>query len=272
MLKSEADRLKRVVVCTPREEYFKVGDLAAHNIRDIADRQTALDQHKRLKGLLRLFGSDVIDVPELVDHPNSVFTRDTALCTPEGFIELFPGIETRQAEGGWMASHLHRLGEANVGKIHYPGTVDGGDLLLLGRVAFVGLTGRTNEEGCRQVSHYLEAMGYEIRRISLPKTVLHLDKVMMPVCPGKLLVCTNIVPSSALQGFDSIGIHFNENSTANIICLGDGELIIGNTNHEAVRVLDRKGFKIHPLDVSEFVKGAGGPNCLIMPVERESLS
>jgi dimethylargininase len=272
VLRSEADRLKRVIVCSPREEYFNVTDPAAHNITTVADRKTTRDQHDRLKGLLRSFGAEVIDVPELAAHPNSVFTRDTALCTPEGYIELLPGIETRRAEGGWMASHLDKLGESKVGEIAHPGTVDGGDVLLLGRVAFVGLTARTNTEGCRQLSHYLEKMGYEVRRILLPETVLHLDKVMMPVCPGKLLVCTDMVPQTELQGFDILGIRFSGVSTANIICLGEGELILGHTNREAMRVLDRKAFKIHLLDVSEFIKGAGGPNCLILPVERESSS
>jgi len=261
--------LKRVVVSTPLEEYFKIENLEAHNIFEVADREAALNQHSRLKEILGRFGAEVIDVPELIGHPNSVFTRDTAICTPEGYIELLPGIETREAEGCWMASNLNRIGEPNVGKIDYPGTVDGGDVLLLGQVACVGLSKRTNEEGCRQLSHYLQKMGYEIRRIDLPESVLHLDKVLMPVGPDKLLVCTDIVPQDRLQGFEIIGIGFNDHTAANIICLGDGELIVGNTNQGAIDALDPNEFRIHLLDISEFVKGAGGPNCLIMPVERE---
>ena len=54
-----------------------------------------------------------------------------------------------------------------------------------------------------------------------------------------------------------------------IICLGDGVLIVGDTNREAIDALDSQELKINLIDISEFVKGAGGPNCLIMPVERE---
>jgi len=72
-----------------------------------------------------------------------------------------------------------------------------------------------------------------------------------------------------LYGFDIVAINYNENSSANIICLGDGVLIVGDTNREAIDALDCQELKINLIDISEFVKGAGGPNCLIMPVERE---
>ena len=270
MLSSEADLLKRVVVCTPHTAYYDIQDLAAHNILAVADRRTAVGQHDRLKAVLESSGADVIDIPELAGHPNSVFTRDTALCTPEGYVQLLPGIETRRTEGRWMASALDDLGEPRVGQIHAPGSVDGGDVLLFGQVAFVGLSGRTNAAGYRQLSGCLGKMGYETRPVSLPDSVLHLDKVLMPVGPDKLLVCPDIVPRAVLRGFDRVDIPFNDRSTANIICLGNGRLIVADTNQGAMDALDRENCTIHRLEASEFVKGAGGPNCLILPVERTS--
>jgi dimethylargininase len=167
-----------------------------------------------------------------------------------------------------MASALNHLGEPKAGKIEFPGTVDGGDVILLDPVAYIGLSKRTNAEGCLQLSYFLEKMGYEIRTVSLPDLVLHLDKVLMPVGDDRLLVCTDIVDRDILRGFDIIGINFSDNSTANLICLGDGELIVDNTNQGAIDALDRNEFNLHLINFSEFVKGSGGPNCLIMPVER----
>lgn len=79
VLKSEADRLRRVIVCIPNREYYRIRNLKEHNICEVANQEKALKQHHRLKELLRNFGSDVIDVPELKNHPNSVFTRDAAI-------------------------------------------------------------------------------------------------------------------------------------------------------------------------------------------------
>ena len=270
MLKSEADRLTRVIVCTPKEEYYQIDNLKAHNILEAANREKALLQHHQLKESLRAFGADVIDVPELTGHPNSVFTRDTTICTPGGYIKLLPGIDTREAEGRWMASVLDEIGEPCAGEIVAPGTVDGGDVVLFGDTAFIGHTQRTNGDGIRQLSDVLTAMGYNIKTVPLPETILHLDKVLMPISPAKLLVCSNVVPDSELQGFDIIKIRYGEGTTANIICLGDGELIVGDTNTEVIHRLRDEGLTLHLHDISEFAKGAGGPNCLIMPVVRES--
>jgi len=268
VLKSETDRLSKVIVCSPGREYLNVRDLAAHHIFEVADPEKASLQHDRLKSVIKTFGAEVIDVPEPENHPNAVFTRDTALCTPGGYIELLPGLSTREAEGRWMAAVLDQLGEPCAGKIKPPGTVDGGDVLLCDHVAFVGLSKRTNPEGCYQLSDYLKEMEYNVRVIPLPDSILHLDKVLMPVNPERLIVCTDIVPAAFLDGFEVIPIAFNDTTTANVICLGEGELIVGDTNRDVIRRLSDKKLKIHPLDISEFVKGAGGPNCLIMPVSR----
>ena len=88
MLRSEGDRLARVVICSPLHEYYLSGEHESHNIAEAADRDTALAQHGILKSILENYDSEVIDAPELPGHPNSVFTRDTAVCTPDGYIRM----------------------------------------------------------------------------------------------------------------------------------------------------------------------------------------
>ena len=270
MLRSEADRLTRVIVSTPEREYTCVENLKVHNILEPADREAAVRQHDRIKDTMRALGAEVIDVPELEGHPNSVFTRDTALCTPNGYVHLRPGIPTREKEAGWMAAVLDDLGEPCVGRIMAPGSVDGGDVVLMGDVAFVGLSQRTNEEGFRQLSQILGDMAYETRTVPLPPTILHLDKVLMPVRPGQLLVCQNVISESTLDGFDRIDIECAGSTMSNIICLGDGEIIVGAANEGAIQRLEEEDLKLHVLSMTEFSKGDAGPNCLIMPLERRA--
>ena len=270
MLRSEADRLTRVIVSTPVQEYTKAENLKAHNILEPADKETAVRQHDLIKEAMRSFGSEVIDVPEREGHPNSVFTRDAALCTPNGYVYLRPGISTREKEADWMAAILEDIGEPCVGRIMSPGSVDGGDVVLTSEVAFVGLSQRTNEEGIRQLSQILGEMAYEVRTVQLPPTILHLDKVLMPVRPGQLLVSRNVVSEMSLDGFDSIDIECSGSSMSNIICLGDGEIIVGASNEGAILKLEKEGLKLHVLNMSEFSKGDAGPNCLIMPLERKA--
>jgi N-dimethylarginine dimethylaminohydrolase len=70
-------------------------------------------------------------------------------------------------------------------------------------------------------------------------------------------------------GFDVIDVAAGGATQANIICLGENQVIVERSNREVMMRLASEGFRIHDLDLSEFVKGNGGPNCLIMPVERK---
>jgi len=268
MLRNEGESLKRVVVCTPKREYARAGNFEKHNIGELGNPEVAVQQHDTLKSKLRELGAEVIDIPELNKHPNSVFTRDTALCTPRGYIKLRLGLETRQGEGEWMAATLDSLGESCVGEIKPPGTVEGGDVVLAGKVAFIGRSIRTNEEGVRQLSALLKKMGYEIRIIELPNTILHLDKVLMVLGPKKVLYCMEIISKEKIISFEGIGISCKGDTTANIICLGDKELIVNRSNAIVIDLLEAERYIVHNLDLGEFAKGMGGPNCLIMPVER----
>ena len=268
MLRNEGESLKRVIVCTPKREYACATNLEKHNIGELGNPKVAVQQHDKLKSKLREFGAEVIDIPELDEHPNSVFTRDTALCTPQGYIKLRLGLETRQGEGKWMAATLDLLGESCVGEIKAPGTVEGGDIVLAGTVAFIGKSIRTNGEGIRQLSAILKKMGYDIRIIELPDAILHPDKALMVHGPKQVLYCRELVPKEKIKDFEGIGISCGEDTTANIICLGDKELIVNRSNAIVIERLEAERYIVHNLDLGEFAKGMGGPNCLIMPVER----
>ena len=268
MLKSEGERLKRVVVCTPKHEYAHASNLEKHNIGELGNPKVAIQQHDTLKSKLMEFGCEVIDVPELTEHPNSVFTRDTALSTPQGYIKLRLGLETRQGEDEWMAETLNSYGEYCAGEIKAPGTVEGGDVVLAGNVAFIGESIRTNKEGIKQLSEMLEKMEYEIRIIKLPDTILHLDKALMTLGPKHVIYNKDIVSETDINGFKGIGISCKGDTTANIICLGDKELIVNRSNSIVISLLESEGYIVHNLNLSEFAKGMGGPNCLIMPIER----
>ncbi len=269
MIKSEGDRLRQVIVCTPQHEYLQgANNIAEHNIGILGDPTTPAKQHDCLKQCLEKFGTDVIDLKEMANHPNSVFTRDTALCTPQGYVKLRLGIPSREGEDQWMAGVLDNLNMDCVGEITAPGTVEGGDIVLAGDVAFIGESIRTNAEGIKQLSNILEPMGFEIRVINLPDYVLHLDKALMTLGSNKILYCKKQVKNEIMSGFEGIAIETDGDVTANIICLGDNEVIINASNSTVNKLLVTHGFKIHTLDLDEFAKGMGGPNCLIMPTQR----
>jgi len=259
--------LTRVAVCSPQSEYFRVDNLPAHNIREVADPELAKVQHAALRSLLAGRGVEVIDIGEFPGHPNSVFTRDMAVVTPEGYIWASMGIATRVGEDRWMAEALDRLGEPFVGAIQPPGTVEGGDVVLAGPVAFVGHTERTNSEGVRQLTSFFGRMGVEARVAPLPKTYLHLDQAIGVLGPDRLMVCRDLFPGELFRGYQTV-LRPCQGFNVNFICLAPGEIIVPATNPPLIDAAEENSVRAHILDLSEFAKGTGGPNCLIMPIER----
>lgn len=210
----------------------------------------------------------MINLSELAGHPNSVFARDAGLVTPGGYVKLRMGLPTRRGEEEWMAAALDSLGLPCAGRIEKPGTVEGGDVILAGEVAFVGLSERSNRSGVRQLSRLFMQMGIEVRTLRLPLPHLHIGGAMSVVGPGKVLCCRKVFPTGFLAGFELVEIPCPEASSANVIALGDRRVVVEKGCPDTTRALREAGFHVHPVDLSEFVKGRGGPTCLIMPVDR----
>jgi dimethylargininase len=258
-----------VVVCTPRDEYFKVSNLADHNINEVSDPGNTRKQHDRLKALMSERGAEVIDVRELAGHPNSVFTRDAALVTPHGYIRLRMGLPSRRGEDDWMAQILDSLGVPCAGEIRPPGTVEGGDVILAGSVAFLGKSERTNDEGMDQICALLKEMDYEPRVIEVAGS-LHIGGLMSAIGPERIVCCRDAFPEDAFKGFDAIEVELRNPSSANVICLDADEVVANSAeSDDTIRKLEENGVRVHGIDLSEFRKGAGGPTCLVLPVGRD---
>ncbi|MBK7407576.1 MAG: amidinotransferase [Saprospirales bacterium] len=268
MVKNEGDKLKRVIVSSPGKEYVSFWDKDAHHITEVADLEKAKLQHGILTTILENSGCEVVDVPELFGHPNSVFVRDAALCTPQGYLKLKMGLETRRGEEDWLEKALQAHGVPMAGILELPATAEGGDVILADHVAFVGHSHRTNEEGVHQLSAWLGYMGYKVRTVKVPDRYLHIGGAMSMIGPHRVLCCEGVFPEHFFDGYQTIVVPGDSFIHANVICIQDGEVIAERTNRETIAVLRQAGIEVHALDLSEFVKGAGGPSCLIMPVER----
>jgi dimethylargininase len=257
---------RRMVVSAPGEAYVEAADLAAHNLTARADRERAHAQHHALREAIVAAGAEVITVPALAGHPNSVFVQDVALSTPAGFIRLRMELPSRRGEPAWMAEALTAARVPEIGRITAPATVEGGDLILAGEVAFVGRSSRTNEAGVRQITALLAPLGYDVRVAQVPPPSLHVGGMMSAVGPRHLLACEGAFPPEFFAGFEVTLIPQSDFISGNVIGLGGGHVIAEQNNTRAIAALRTAGFTVQPLDLSEFVKGTGGPSCLVLPL------
>ncbi|MFH1296174.1 MAG: arginine deiminase family protein [Bacteroidota bacterium] len=260
-------RPSTLITCAPGPAYFGVTNFSAHNIKQVSNEQKALDQHHALVTTIEKAGCKVVILSELPGHPNSVFTKDPSVCTPQGYIKLRMGLPSREGEEQWMAETLERIGVPCVKAIEAPGIIEGGDIILAEKVAFIGQSSRTNAEGIRQISRQFDEMEYEIRTAAVHSPFLHLGGPMTLVSPDTLLCVRNLFPESFFKGFQRIEVPHTGFMSGNVIPLPNRQVIADQTNLPAITALRQQGFKVYPLDLSEFVKGTGGPSCLILQVK-----
>jgi len=267
MKKNEDSRLERVVVCAPKQEYFNsVEDPTRYNFNETAYKKTAVQQHKNLRTAMEDFGVEVNNIEEMPGHPHSIFTRDMAVSTAEGYIKVRMRMGPRRGEEDWMAKFLDGRGEPCVVEIKEPGTVEGSDVLIVGSVAFVGITQRTNVDGVIQISDILKILGYEVRPVVLPSYYSHLDQVIGILSPERVICRAHLFPYDYFRGFEVSNIN-GRNHNVNLICLGEDKIIASASNPELIFAVEEAGVEVNVLDLSELIKGAAGPNGLIMPIK-----
>ena len=259
--------LKKAILCKIGESYFNVKDYKAQNIKPDINRNRALLQFENLKNTLAKAGVSVIKIPELKEHPNSVFVRDTAAIAKDSFIKLRMGLKSRRGEEEWMADFLKSsIGLKEIGSIKPPGTAEGGDVIIGEKVAFVGISNRTNENGAIQVSEILKDIGYETRIAKFKGPFLHIGGGMSLIGKNTILHCKNAFPEGFFEGFKEILVDCNDFIGGNVIAISEKEVVASKTNRNTIKILKAEGITVHELDLSEFVKGNGGPSCMILPL------
>lgn len=174
------------------------------------------------------------------------------------------GLPSRESEEIWMAESLERIGIPCIGVIEAPGTVEGGDVILANDVAFIGQSSRTNSAGLQQLSLLLSSHGYEIRTTLVPSLFLHLGGAITLLTPDTILCVNGLLPEWMFKGFQRIEVPHTGFISGNVIPLGERQVIADQSNTAAIKALQHHGFTVYPLDLSEFVKGTGGPSCMIL--------
>jgi len=268
MIRNEGDTLRRVILAAPTSEYTSLDDLARHNFSKIPDKNRAINQHAYLRDLIASFDVEVITVSELEGHPNSVFVRDVAVITPDGAVMMNMGLESRRNEEHWMEQEFSKQHIPIAARITDPATAEGGDVILADDVAFVGNSSRTNEVGTDQVARVLLRMGYRVRIAHIPSPYLHIGGAMSVVAPRRILCTENVFPETYFDGFETITVPQSDFSSGNVITIRPNEVIAHIANQATIDILRKHNVIVHDIDLSEFIAGAGGPSCLILPIVR----
>lgn len=260
---SGMDRLFDIVfVRSPGDSYVKC--VSTKPIKANIDVRLAKDQHKQYVSTLRESGIQVVELDPLEDFPDSVFMQDPAILGSRRTIIGRFGENSRRGEEKALCRDL-RDRRVHVGTVHfmrYPGTLEGGDVLITERCIFVGESRRTNPSGIRQLSAYLNGLPVRAVKTSL----LHLLCGASYLNHNTMIVAPDLVNPESFLGFRFIIIPREEAYAADALYLGEGRVLIPFGFPKTIMRLREAGYKPVEVDVSEFHKGDGGVTCLCSPL------
>jgi dimethylargininase len=228
-----------------------------HVSRIPIDLERARSQHVAFEEALRSLGCEVRRLMELPELPDAVFVQDTAIVVDEVAIIARPGAESRRPETASVANALIPFRPLHF--IEPPGTLDGGDVICVGRHVWVGRSSRTNDEGIRQLSERLARHAYSIRGVPIAGC-LHLQSAITPVADGVMLINRQWVDASAFEQFEFIDIDPSEPFAANALRVGSS-VVYATTFRRTRERLETRGIHIVPVDMSELAKAEGGVTC-----------
>ena len=227
-----------------------------HIDRVAVDPARAFSQHEAYRTALTRAGAQVTLLPALPDHPDCCFVEDTAVILPELTIVTRPGAESRRGEIAAIVPHLPADRPQLI--ITAPGTIDGGDVMVVGRDIFIGLTQRTNAEAVRQVADGVAAHGWRVTPVPLAKA-LHLKTAVSALADDLVLVNTDWL-DPAIFGRRHIASAPGEPFAANSLTVGN--TVFHATGERTLARIAAAGFAVEFLDISEFAKAEAGLTCL----------
>lgn len=227
------------------------------------DYQLLLAQHAAYVAALRSLGLEVTVLDPLPGFPDAYFVEDAAVFTPGLAVLTRPGAPARRGEADAIEPAL--VGRRPLARIEAPGTLDGGDVLMVGNHFFIGLSERTNRPGAEQLGALLSQHGYTWQAVPVGAG-LHLKSSVNYAgknASGKdtLLITPGLAADPAFAGYEHVLVAPGEEYAANVLWV-NGTLIVPAGYPVTGQKLAALGLPLFELEVSEVGKMDGGLTCM----------
>ena len=223
--------------------------------------EKALAQHEKYIEALKKCGVEVTVLEADERYPDSCFVEDPDLITRKCAIITNPGAASRNGEKNEIIGAVRKFfPEDKIEYIKDPGTLEGGDVMMVGDTFYVGLSARTNAEGIRQLGEILNKYGLECVQVPLEK-VLHLKTGVNYLENNNMLVSGEFIDKPEFAKYNKIVIPEEEAYAANCIWV-NGTVIVPEGYPAVLKAVQDAGYETLVVDTSEFRKIDGGLSCL----------
>jgi dimethylargininase len=254
-----------LIIAITREVSPGIGNCElTHVPRREINIEAARAQHLGYENVLKDLGCELRRLPAEPDLPDSVFIEDTAIVLQEIAVITRPGAVSRREETRSVAEVLKEY--RSVFRIVRPGTLDGGDVLQIGKTLYVGISSRTNIAGIEQLSEFVFPYEYKVETVCV-KECLHLKSAVTIVGEGKLLINRSWLDTRQFGAMEHIDVDPAEPYAANALLVG-AVLVYPLNFPRTQRRLESAGISVRAVDVFELQKAEGAVTCCSLIFEK----
>ncbi len=221
------------------------------------DYHKAVKQHNEYLNALARCGLNVRELAVNIDFPDGCFVEDTAVVLDEIAVITNPGAISRRGEIEAIERELKKYRET--ARISPQATLEGGDVLRIDKKIFVGLSQRTNAAGISELARILAPFGYSVTAVEM-KGCLHLKSACTALDDHTLLALPNWIDLAPFEDFRIVAVAEDEHPSANSLAVGD-VILLPDGFPKTRESIERLGFKVQALDISEFLKAEAGLTC-----------
>ncbi len=235
-----------------------------HLAREPIDPARAATQHAAYEQLLSAVGASIVRLPAAPELPDAVFVEDTAIVLAELAVITRPGAPRRRLETPAVATLLARYRPLVF--LTPPATLDGGDVLQIGRTLYVGRSTRTNQAGIQQLQSLLAPLDYRVAPIEF-KGCLHLKSAVTQIAEELLLINPAWVSALAFPSCEAFPIDAHEPYAANALRMAGRVVHPAQFPRTCERLVER-GLDVVSIDCSELAKAEGAVTCCSLVFEQ----
>jgi dimethylargininase len=236
--------------------------IVTYGERETVDAALAAKQHDAYVAALAAAGWRVREVAPADDLPDSAFIEDTAVVCGDLAVLTRPGAPERRAEVAGTEEAVRALG-LEVARIEEPGTLDGGDVLTVGRTLYVGRGARTNDEGISRLEQLARTRGYEVVTVPL-RDVLHLKSAITALPDGTIIAAdSSLLDTGPLPPLRTVP----EEAGSHVVPLGGDTVLMAASAPRTAQLFTDSGLDVIAVDIGEFEKMEGCVTCLSVLVE-----
>ena len=233
--------------------------------RQPIDVAKAIAQHKAYQDCLAELGVQIVSLPAEPKLPDAVFVEDPAVVVDEVAVIPIMGTPNRRPEAHSLTDALSRYRPLRF--LREPATLDGGDVLRVGRRIFAGISQRTNRQGIAQLRGVLGAFDYQVQPVEV-RGCLHLKSACSYIGSDTVLINRSWIDPEALRGFELIDVPDEEPAAANALLIKD-VVIIPASFPQTRALLKQRGFRVRTIDLSELQKAEAGVTCTSLILNHE---